>query len=171
MAKFVGSLMRDYLLFAVPPTLLPPSSHEAAVEGAPVAGRGLLLPSFARGNAAAGAAVRLPAVAPSAEGKQLIALTILALDETRRDHTPPPASKKLDGRGGPMRNVRRRDACPATDRGPGGLRLQALLLCSRGAIVRPSRSAGKLYATPPARPWARSKPPRAVQICALFEGW
>lgn len=69
MAKFVGSLMRDYLLFAVPPTLLPPSGHEAALKGAPVARRCLLLPSFTRGNAALRAAVGLPAVAPTAEGK------------------------------------------------------------------------------------------------------
>ena len=120
MAKFVGSLMRDYLFFAVPPTLLPPSSHEATFEGVPVVRRGLLLPLFTHGSPAARAAVALPAVAPRAECKCLITLTILALDETPREHAPPAASKKLDGRRRPMRNVRRRDACPATDRGPGG---------------------------------------------------
>ncbi len=120
MAKFVATLMRDYLLFAVSPTLLTLRGHEAGGEGASVAGGGGFLEASPGGGAAKWAAVELAAVASWAEDNDLITLRILALYEAPRDHAPPPASKKLDGRSGGMRGVRRRDACPATDRGPGG---------------------------------------------------
>jgi hypothetical protein len=83
MAKFVGSLMRDYLLFAISPTLLASCSHPAGREGAPVVVSGLLLSLLADDAAAARPAVPLPPVASRAERKQPVTLRISALNEPR----------------------------------------------------------------------------------------
>lgn len=83
MAKFVGSLMRDYLLFAISLTLLAPSGHLAAREGAPVAIGGFLLPLLANRRAAERLAVRLPPIASRAEGNYPVTLGISALNDPR----------------------------------------------------------------------------------------
>jgi hypothetical protein len=88
--------MRDYLLFAVSPTLLAQSGASTTIERSSVERSGLGLSPFSHFAAARGAAVEVAAVARGAQDKHLITQRILALDETRRRHGPPSASKKLD---------------------------------------------------------------------------
>ncbi len=83
MAKFVGSLMRDYLLHAISPTLLAPRGHPAARGAAPVVVSDFLLSLLADDAAAARPAVPLPPVASRAKRKQPVALRISALNEPR----------------------------------------------------------------------------------------
>lgn len=74
--------MRDYLFFAVSPTLLSQSGSAPSFKRAAIKLGGFGLSQFAHRAVANLGAVSIAAVAPRAHDKYLITLMIVALDET-----------------------------------------------------------------------------------------